>query len=273
MAFATTLDAPGASAVTWCVNRLTPELGAEIVGLDLSAPLGANDERGVRAALAQYGVLVFRDQPISDEAHVRFSRCFGQLSVFRAPGNSDGLQPEIFRLANFDRSGKLMPEARLELQKLNWSWHSDGSYRAVPPKGTVVHGIEVVAEGGDTLFANMVAAYEALPAETKARIAGLTARHDFEFQVTARGLPPMGAEERARLPAVIHPLVRHEDGRRSLFLSPPYMATIVGWTREQSARLIAELGVWATQEAFVYRHRWRAHDVLVWDNSWTMHKV
>jgi alpha-ketoglutarate-dependent taurine dioxygenase len=262
--------------MTWHVDKLTPVIGGEVVGLDLSAPLSDETAGAVRAALGEHGVLVFRGQPISDAAHVRFARHFGSLSVFRAPDNAEKLAPEIFRLANTDAAGTLLPadSERLALQRLNWQWHSDSSYRALPSKGAVLHGIEVVEEGGDTLFANMAAAYEALPAATKARVTGLYARHNFEFQVGNRGLPPMGADELARLPPVDHPLVRqHEDGRRSLYLSPPYMETIVGWNREDSQRLVAELEAWSTQDDFVYRHRWQPHDVLVWDNAWTMHKV
>lgn len=258
------------------IDKLAPALGARVTGIDLSL---APDDRTVRvlaAALAEHGVLVFPEQAIDDASHVRFARCFGEPGVFRPVGDPQGLEPEIFRLANTDPAGNLLPEdnERLRLQRLNWTWHIDGSYRAFPNKGTILHGIQVVTEGGDTVFANLAAAYAALPEATQARIAGLAARHDFEFQVRERGLPAMRAEERARLPPVEHPLVRqHPDGRRSLYLSPPYMQAIVGWEPRASRALIDELLEWAAQGRFLYRHRWRRHDLLMWDNGWTMHRV
>jgi taurine dioxygenase len=258
------------------IDKLAPSLGARVTGVDLSLPLDDASARTLSAALAEHGVLVFPEQAISDAAHVRFARHFGKPGVFRPKDNPDGLEPEIFRLANTDMAGRLLPEdsERLRLQQLNWVWHIDGSYRTIPNKGTLLHGVQVVTDGGGTEFANMAAAYEALPGAMKTRIDGLSARHDFEFQVRERGLPPMGAEERARLPTVEHPLVRrHPGGRRSLYLSPPYMETIVGLGRAESRALIEELTEWATRERFVYRHRWRAHDLLVWDNGWTMHRV
>jgi alpha-ketoglutarate-dependent taurine dioxygenase len=137
-----------------------------------------------------------------------------------------------------------------------------------------LHGIDVVEDGADTIFANLCAAYETLPATTRQRIDGLFARHSFPYLVKTRGMPPLNSGQIAALPPVDHPLVRrHRDARRSLYLSPPYMETIVGWNQPDSQALIEELTVWASQERFLYRHRWRPHDVIMWDNGWTMHKV
>ncbi len=258
------------------IDKLAPALGARVTGIDLSEPLDDASFRSIASALARHGVLVFPDQAISDAAHVRFARRFGEPGVFRPKDNPEGLEPEIFRLANTDPAGNLLPEdsERLQRQRLNWTWHIDGTYRAIPNKGNILHGIEVVTDGGDTIFANLAAAYEALPEAMKASIAGLAARHDFEFQVKELGLPPMTDEARARLPPVEHPLVRgHPDGRRSLYLSPPYMETVVGWSRAESRVLFEELIEWATRERFLYHHRWRRHDLLLWDNGWTMHRV
>ena len=120
----------------------------------------------------------------------------------------------------------------------------------------------------------MVAAYEALPEPTKVRLAGLSARHSFEFLVNSHGLPALDPSESGRLPPVLHPLVRQlPDGRRSLYLSPPYMDTIAGMEAGESRVLIQELADWATAERFTYCHQWEPGDVLMWDNDWTMHKV
>ncbi|MGA7799288.1 MAG: TauD/TfdA family dioxygenase [Gammaproteobacteria bacterium] len=258
------------------ITRLAPALGAKVIGMDLSDPVDDGTLAALSTALAQHGVLVFPGQAISDAAHVRFARCFGEPGVFRPKDNPQGLEPEIFRLANTDLDGNLLPadSERLQLQQLNWTWHTDGSYRATPNKSTILHGIEVVTNGGDTVFSNMVAAYEELSTAMKARLTGLTALHDFEHQVKVRNLPPMSGEERECLPAVQQPLVRrHPDGRRSLFLSPPYMESIIGWNRSEGVALIEELTAWATQERFLYRHRWEPDDILMWDNDWTMHRV
>jgi alpha-ketoglutarate-dependent taurine dioxygenase len=256
--------------------RLAPVLGAEISGIDLAEELDNGAVVAIKAALAEHGVLVFPGQCLDDAAHVRFARHFGKLGKFRNSNNRDGLLPEIFRLSNTDSDGSLLPAGseRLELLRLNMSWHIDSSYRAIPTRGAILHGIEVCVDGGDTVFANMVAAYEGMPAAMKLRIDNLASIHDFGFQVRNRGLPPMSEEELGRLPPVVHPLVReHADGRRSLYLSPPYIETIVGWSRESSQALVQELTNWAAQDRFIYRHRWRPNDLIMWDNGWTMHKV
>ena len=144
----------------------------------------------------------------------------------------------------------------------------------MPSKGAVLHAIEVVKKGGDTLFANMCAAYEQMPDGLKQRITGLKARHSFLYSRQLRQLPPMDPAEAAGVPPVDHPLVRrHKDGRLSLYVSATYMEQIVGLSPSASRELIEELMAWATQDRFVYRHRWRRHDVLMWDNRWTIHVV
>jgi len=247
-----------------------------VTGVDLTASLDQTTVRTIAEALSIRGVLVFPNQQITDADHVRFARCFGDVGAFRQQADRTSAVQEIFRAGNVDGAGNLLPPdgVQAQLLKLNWSWHIDSSYRAVPTKGTILRGIEVTAEGGATMFANMVAAYEALPAAMKRRIHGLFARHSFEFLVSSRGLPPMSAADAARLSPVEHPLVReHADGRRSLFISPPYIETIVGWSQQESLALVAELADWSTQDRFTYSHTWKPHDVLMWSNEWTMHVV
>jgi alpha-ketoglutarate-dependent taurine dioxygenase len=253
------------------LTRLAPVIGAEITGIRIAEPLDEFFARSIAAALSNHGVLVFRDQPIDDAAHANFGRRFGQLARFR-----ERAVPEIFRGANTDADGNFYPadDERARMLMLNWLWHIDSSYRPVPTRGAVLRGIEVVAEGADTIFANLCAAYAELPAATRERIDGLFARHSFLHLVKTRGMPPLNAEQAASLPPVDHPLVRrHADGRRSLYLSPPYMETIVGWNQSDSLALVEELTAFASQERFLYCHRWRPHDVIMWDNGWTMHRV
>ncbi|HWB83038.1 MAG TPA: TauD/TfdA family dioxygenase [Bryobacteraceae bacterium] len=258
------------------MTRLAPMIGAEITGIDLSCPLDAETVRNVAQALALYGILVFPDQAISDEAHARFGKQFGELARFRASDSCDSAVPEIFRGANTDQNGNLLApgDERLKLMKINWLWHIDSSYRAVPTRGAILHGLEMIDDAGDTIFANLRAAYEMLPTAERNHIEGLFARHSFEFMVNTCGLPALTGEEAAAIPAVLHPLVRqHRDGRKSLYLSPPYMETIAGWDQPASLALVQELTEWAAQDRFLYRHRWRRNDLIMWDNGWTMHKV
>ena len=258
------------------VTRLAPAIGAEITGIDLAQPLDQTAAQPLADALAAHGILVFRGQPIDDAAHARFARHFGELARFRESDNWDGAVPEIFRGSNTDAAGNFYQpdDERARMLMLNWLWHIDSSYRPVPTRGAILHGIEVVEDAADTIFANLCAAYDTLPAATRERIDGLFARHSFLHLVKTRGMPPLNDEQAASLPPVDHPLVRrHRDGRRSLYLSPPYMETIVGWDQGESQALIEELTAWASQKRFLYRHRWRPHDVIMWDNGWTMHKV
>jgi alpha-ketoglutarate-dependent taurine dioxygenase len=258
------------------LTKLAPAVGGEITGIDLAAPLDDAAAREIAAALATHGMLVFPNQPIDDVAHARFARHFGELARFRESDNWDGAVPEIFRGSNTDAAGNFYApgDERARMLRLNWLWHIDSSYRPVPTRGAVLRGIEVVEDAADTIFANLCAAYEDLPEATRTRIDPLYARHSFLHLVKTQGMPPLNAEQAAALPPVDHPLVRrHRDGRRSLYLSPPYMETIAGWNQPDSLALIEELTAWSTQERYLYRHRWRPHDLIMWDNGWTMHRV
>ncbi len=239
-------------------KKLSPAIGAEVTGLDLFLPFEAHTARMLSQLLLTHGMLAFRDQAIGGEAQARLGRCFGELARFRPTDNWDGAVPEIFRGANIDASGEFIPaeDERARMLKLNWLWHIDGSYRAVPPRGAVLRGIDILEDAGDTLFVNLFAAYDALPEETKRRIDGLFVRHSFEYMVDTQGMPPLGEGDAAALPPAIHPLARrHADGRHSLYLSPPYMETILGWEPAESRALIHELTAWSTQERFLCRHR------------------
>lgn len=258
------------------VRNLTPTIGSEITGVDLSQPLDAATTAKIREVWESRGVVIFPGQAISDEAQVAFSRNFGELEMF--PQSSDRLDavPEIFRLGNVDSEGKMLPveDETAKFNQLTWFWHTDSCYRPIPSKGAILHGLLVSEEGGETIYANLRAALTEMPAEMRARINGLISVHSFHYLRTLKNLPPMKPEEAAALPAVQHPLIRnHQDGSQSLYISPPYMENIVGWDRDETQELIDELTEWATQDRFTYRHKWRADDILMWDNTWTMHVV
>ena len=257
-------------------KKLHPLIGAEVTGVDLAGTLDPATVAAIKDAWSRYGVLLFRRQPITDEQQVAFSRHFGSLEIFPQAGNRSQTVPEIFRVTNVGDDNRIRPvdSPGGRYSTLIWVWHTDSSYRRVPSKGAVLHAIEVVSKGGDTLFANMCHAYRQIPAELKARIAGLKARHSFHYSRQLRRLPPMDPAEAARVPPVDHPLVRRlRDGRLSLYVSATYMERILGLSEGESRKLIDELMAWATRDDFVYRHRWRPHDVLMWDNRWCIHVV
>ncbi len=163
------------------IRRLHPALGAEVRGLDLGRPLDAASFEALRAAWAEHLVLVFPGQAIDDAAQIAFSRRFGELEVHHQTIIRSARAPEIFRVANVDEEGQLMaPEHPSVAQiKLAQRWHTDSSFRAIPSTGAILHGLEVVASGGETCFTNMYRVYDALPPALKDRIEGRKARHDF----------------------------------------------------------------------------------------------
>jgi len=154
-------------------------------------------------------------------------------------------------------------------------WHSDDSYQPVPCSLTILYGVEVPPTGGDTQFTNMYAAYDALPAATKERIAPLKVVHAYNSSRKGTRIATLSGAEQEKVPGAVHPLVRThpETGRRALYLNPNRMEQIVGMSRAESDRLLDELIAHATQPQFQYRHKWRRGDILIWDNRCTMHKA
>lgn len=259
------------------IKQLHSSLGAEVGGVDLSMPLVPGVKQEIDAAWRQHGVLVFRNQDITDVEHVRFSRCFGELEVLPETERTDSSLPEIFILSNVGSTGEILPETNdaVVFNSLTWAWHTDSCYRMVPSKGAILHGIEVVqGGGGETRFANLRRALEEMPDALRDRVEGLSAQHSWAWMRSHRDLPEMNLEEAAKVPPVQHELIRkHSDGSESLYISPIYMQRIIGWSEESTRDFIDELTKWATQECYVYEHSWEQHDVLMWDNTWTMHMV
>ena len=258
------------------VEKLHPVIGAKVTGIDWSGPLDEGTIAALKSAFARHHVLLFPNGDISDETHVAFSRCFSDLEVFPQGDMGTARLPEIYRVSNVDDNNQILPveSDTARYQSLTQMWHTDGSYLPIPSLGAVLHGIEVTIQGGETQFANMFAAYDALPDQMKTRLAPLKARHSFQQPRALKNLPAMKAAEAAKVPPVDQPLVRqHPDGGRSLYLSPPLMEGIVGWSDGDSRALFDELIAHATQAQFVYRHTWSPHDILMWDNRCTMHCV
>ena len=251
--------------------------GAELQGLDLSAPLDDERFRIWNDALERHAVLVFRGQHFTDDQHIAFSRRFGELEDFPDPKDQAAGYPMVLRVSNVDRdTGEIKPvdDAGHKSFTLGTSeWHIDSSFRRVPSKASLLYAREVPADGGDTLFANLALAHDALPDDRKAEISGLAVVHDFEETRRRHDLPPRPAAIREANPPVRRPLATAlPDGGRSLFIGS-HASHIDGMDREAGRALIGWLTDWATQQRFVYRHRWRVGDLVMWDNRRTMHKA
>ena len=254
------------------IARASRALGATVSGIDLSQDFSDAEIAALRDAFNAHGLLLFRGQDVSPEDHVRFSRRFGELEHHVLnDALLDGL-PEIYILSNLKKNGKRVGRAGA-----GHYWHSDLSYMEAPSLGSLLRAIEVPEVGGDTMFANLAAAYDALSAPMKSFLGGLEAEHHFakvQSRVMSLGLnKPLTPEQLAQTPPVIHPLVRAhpETGRKSLFLSPGFTTGIVGMTPEESAALLDFLAIHASEPRFVYRHQWQPNDVVFWDNRTLMH--
>lgn len=259
------------------VGQLHPAIGGEVRGVDFSKPLSAETVDAVKQAWADHLVLVFPDQPISDEQHVEVTRYFGEPEVFHQDRIKSKYVREIFRVANTDEDGNIMPPSNPVQQQLSSArkWHTDSSYREKPAIGSLLHGVEISRTGGVTCFTNMYEVYDALPDTLKAKVEGRKARHDFEMLSRLTGAPKPTDAERAAMPAVWQPLVRRHPvtGRKSLYISPIYNDAVEGIGDDEAGTLIAELTEFAGQERFVYEHTWSPDDILMWDNRCTMHYV
>ncbi len=257
------------------IRDLPDVLGAEILNLDLAQPLSDGDFLSIRRRLAERAVLVFRGQEaLTPDQQIAFSRRFGPLEIhvqhhFHLAGH-----PEILIVSNVVENGK-----PLGLGDAGKYWHSDLSYMALPSLGSLLHSKEWPAEGGDTIFVNMVAAYEALPDDVKARIDGLSAEHSYlarnvkQQKLNGDLRPGLTAEQAARVPPVVHPVVRvhPESGKRALFVSEGFTTHILGLPEDESDALLAMLYAHSTEPRFQYRHKWHPHDMIFWDNRQTLH--
>jgi alpha-ketoglutarate-dependent taurine dioxygenase len=265
------------SAIT--VKARHPALGAEVRGVDLRQPMSAATLHAIKDAWTAHLVLVFPDQPVTDQEHVAFTRHFGEPEIFHQTSlnlRSDRVK-EIFLVSNVDGEGRLMPPSEPSQKQLSSSrqWHTDSSYRPAPSVGSLLHGIEISRTGGVTQFINLYKVYEDLPDGLRRQVEGRRARHDFGMLHRITGAPPPTAEEQARMPPVWHPMVRRHpvSGRKSLYISTIYNDAIEGLDDEASRQLIEELSEFAAQPRYMYRHVWEPHDVLMWDNRCTVHAV
>jgi alpha-ketoglutarate-dependent 2,4-dichlorophenoxyacetate dioxygenase len=227
-----------------------------------------------------YAVLVFHDQKIDDAQQLAFTRSLGEIehaigTSLRAP-DEYRLPTTFADVSNLDKDNRIF--ARDDRRRLfalgNRLWHSDSSFKAIPAKYSLLHAISVPSRGGNTEFAYMPAGYDALDAETKAEVEELICEHSQIFSRQQLGFTDFTDEERARFAPVRQRLVRRHPltGRKSLYLSS-HAGSIVGWPVPEARFFLRDLVEHATQRQFVYAHRWRVGDLVMWDNRQTMHRA
>jgi taurine dioxygenase len=244
--------------------------GAEARGINLARAISPVDKADLNRAFVEHGVLVIRDQALEPPQVLAAVELFGE--VFRQHNTRFALPdcPQIHYLSNQDR----FPDGRRYIP--GEGWHTDHSNDARPPKATALHAVTLPDQGGDTQFANMAAAYAALPESERARLSELVAIHVYQSSHSARKLMGLSEVNRERVPnAVLHPLVRThpENGRKSLYINPIRIEGILGLDHKEALPLLDRLLAHATQERFQYRHAWRQGDLVIWDNRCLLHKA
>jgi len=247
-------------------------LGAEIRGVDLAQPLGDNVFALIERAYDEHGVIFFRDQRITPPQQVAFTRRFGEIefNVFGERWSVPG-SPEIVVVSNVTEDGK-----PIGVRRAGENWHSDMCYTTRPPRGTMLYALETPdlfgLPLGDTEFASAAAAWDALPEPARRQIDG---RHAvFDFAGRKRAFPPTQAEIE-RFPPVHHPIVRRHPhtGRKCLYAMRDDCVGIEGMEPDEAEALIAALADHIVKPAFIYRHQWRAGDLLMWDNCTVQHRA
>ena len=252
------------------IEPLSPVVGAAIRGVDWRAPVDARTEDAVRAAFTRHSVLCFPGQKLTPEHQLRFANVFGKSDgAFRKPPSEDrdgAKQRGVMLVTNIRKDGKpvgFLPDGEMQ-------FHSDGAHRDIPYRATTLYAIKIPSRGGETLFANLAAAYEALTPAMQTRLEGLKTRTVYLYDAVSR---EETREDDPSLPSAVHPLVKtHPDsGRRSLYLSRLMTRAILGMDRKDSDALLEELFDHCERPDFVYAHRWRPEDLVIWDNRCLNH--
>ena len=256
------------------IRSLGEHLAAEVVGIDLRQPVDDGQLKVIRGAFDEHSVLVFPGQALGDDEHVAFSARFGALET-TVSSNPGGAGTAIAVFSNLDRDDQVIPpqDPRMVFNTGNQMWHTDSSFKPVPALASLLAGHRVPPEGGETEFASMRAAWEALPLACRLDLEGQICIHDFAW---SRGLIDpnlLRDRDKQELPPVRQPLVRRNpvNGRRNLFLGA-HASYIEGMALAAGRRLIADLNTHVTQPEFVYRHCWQRHDLVMWDNRTVLHR-
>lgn len=262
------------------VTPIGKEFAAIVRGIDLCAGVGGEVVEKIEQALADHGVLVFRNQPIDDDQQQAFIQQFGPPVVMMAEELKGGAKshPHFFDVTTVDEEGRPLPpeSARGMYLLANKLWHTDGSQAQPPVRLSALSARTLPSAPPPTEYADMRAAYEGLPKEKQREIEGLMVQHDITYSRSKIGMKASDFSEKTlkSRPPVVHPLVRTNPrtGRKSLYLAS-HASKIIDWDLEKGRDLLDELTEFATQPQFVYSHQWQKHDLVMWDDSWTMHRA
>lgn len=254
------------------LRPLTNSIGTEVIGIDAAKPIAPGDFDRLYRAWIDSTILLFRGQQLTSSEQVEFTRKFGEVGAYTRSKYSHEQQPEILILSNIVKSGK-----QVGSPVSGRVWHTDGHYLRVPPAGSMLHALQVPDIGGDTWFANMVAAYEALPAQAKVQIEG---RNVVISRVQSRpyNYPDRPAPTNAEIEEwedVVHPMVRihPETGRSALYTGGNVPWRICGMAESKSAPLVTFIQEFSVRPEFTYRHKWQVGDIILWDNRSTLHQA
>jgi alpha-ketoglutarate-dependent 2,4-dichlorophenoxyacetate dioxygenase len=273
---------PAGSVVTDGALRFTPlhpVLGARVDGVDLRRPPRPAEVEAIEAAMDRFAVLVFPGQLLDDEQQSAFGSRFGEIEDVPTLVDQERRRltdRRINDISNLGPDGRILAadDRRRMFNLGNQLWHSDSSFKATPAKYSMLHGRVVPPEGADTEFADMRAAWDALPEATKAQVRDLVAHHSLIYSRGQLGFEEYTEEEKRRFEPVRQRLVRwhRRSGRHSIYLSS-HIGQIEGWPRPEAMMLIRNLTEFATQRQFVYAHKWQQWDLVMWDNRCTMHRA
>jgi alpha-ketoglutarate-dependent 2,4-dichlorophenoxyacetate dioxygenase len=261
------------------IKQVGPCFAGEVSGIDLTQPLSPEDAAAIHAGMDEYAVLVFHGQELTNDQQLAFTQALGPLE--RAIGTSlrqeeDQRLPTTFAdVSNLDKDNKPMAfDDRRRLFAIgNRLWHSDSSFKVIPAKYSLLHAHSIPSSGGNTEFADMRAAYDALDQDTKDMVEDLVCEHSLIYSRAKMGFTDLTPEERERFKPVRQRLVRTHPstGRKSLFLAS-HAGSILGWPVPEAQLFLMDLTEIATQRQFVYAHEWSVGDLVMWDNRATMHR-
>lgn len=263
------------------INQIHPLFVAEVGNIDITTPLSEEIQQSLIEAIDRYGILVFRNQAVNDEEHVAFSKYFGELEESNNKTNitkqeDRRLSNMLADVSNLDKNQEVHDkDSRQRVFNLgNRLWHSDSSFQTHPARYSLLSAREVPQSKGDTQYADMHSAYEALSDEMKKKIQDLKCEHSLMHSRFRLGMTHFTEQEQEDFAPVVQPLVRTHPatGRKSLFLAS-HAGNIVGWPIADAKLLLEELTEIATQREFVYTHRWNQYDLVMWDNRRTMHRA
>ncbi|HZF45446.1 MAG TPA: TauD/TfdA family dioxygenase [Sphingomonadaceae bacterium] len=258
--------------MTMQVKQLHPRFVGEITGLDTSVPLSQEAIDFVEDAMAQYAVCVVRGASLTDEDHIRFSRTFGPLEL--PPPGGKRIAPELYDIGNLTADGEIRPPNPDGAQPTDFElFHTDSPFNSLPTKWSLLLAYIVPPEGANTDYIDTRAVYEDLPQDMKDKVANLKVEHDL-FRALQRNGVEFGDEAlRKNFPRMAHPLVRESvSGRKALYMGW-HGVGVVGWEEREALDLLDELYRFATQDKYIYSHKWQPGDMMIWDNRCTMHSA